>query len=109
MAKRDHVRLFLPGPVEVHPEVLAAQTTPMIGHRTEAYRVLHREVRAGMQWLFGTKNDVIVSTSSATGIWESCARNGVEKGCLHLTNGNFSERWEETTRLCGKAVGAYAL
>ena len=48
----SHVRLFLPGPVEVHPEILAACAQPMIGHRQEAYRALHREVRAGLQWLF---------------------------------------------------------
>ncbi len=107
--KRDHVRLFLPGPVEVHPEILAECSRPMVGHRQEAYRALHREVRAGMQWLLGTKNDVIVSTSSATGVWESAARNAIVKGCLQLTNGNFSERWEETTRLAGCPVGTYAL
>ena len=27
--------LFIPGPTDVLPEVLAAQTTPMIGHRTD--------------------------------------------------------------------------
>jgi len=105
----DHVRLFLPGPIEVHPEILAEMARPMIGHRQEAYRVLHREVRAGLQWLFNTKNDVIISTSSATGCWEGAARNGVKKGILHLLNGNFSERWEETSRLCGKKTGTYTL
>ena len=105
----SHVRLFLPGPVEVHPEILAACAQPMIGHRQEAYRALHREVRAGLQWLFSTKNDVIISTSSATGCWEGAARNGVKKGILHLLNGNFSERWEESSRLCGKKTGKYEL
>jgi predicted phosphoserine aminotransferase len=105
----DHIRLFLPGPIEVHPDILAEMARPMIGHRQEAYRALHREVRAGLQWLFSTKNDVIISTSSATGCWEAAARNGVRKGILHLLNGNFSERWEETSRLCGKKTGTYAL
>ena len=109
MATPEHVRLFLPGPIEVHPDILAEMARPMIGHRQEAYRVLHREVRAGLQWLFETKNDVIVSTSSATGCWEAAARNGVKKGILHLLNGNFSERWEETSRLCGKKTGKYEL
>jgi predicted phosphoserine aminotransferase len=108
MAQRsDHIRLFTPGPVEVHPEILQAQSRWMIGHRQEAYREVHRAVRSGLQWMFNTKNDVIISTSSATGAWEGCARNGVKKGCLQLTNGNFSERWEETTRLCGKPLGTY--
>ncbi|HVY60024.1 MAG TPA: alanine--glyoxylate aminotransferase family protein [Planctomycetota bacterium] len=107
--KPDHVKLFLPGPVEVVPEVLAEMARPMVGHRQEAYRELHRAVRSGLQWMFNTKNDFIVSTSSATGVWESCARNAVKKGCLQLTNGNFSERWEETTRLAGKPLGTYGL
>ncbi len=105
----SHVRLFLPGPVEVHPDILAACAQPMIGHRQEAYRALHRDVRAGLQWIFSTKNDVIISTSSATGCWEAAARNGVKKGILHLINGNFSERWEESSRLCGKKTGTYTL
>src|SRR5262245_20736743 len=109
MAKNDHVKLFQPGPVEVHPEILAAMARPMLGHRQEAYRVVHRAVRSGLQRMFGTKNDVLISTSSATGVWEACARNGVKKGVLQLTNGNFSERWEETTKLCGKAIGTYAV
>jgi predicted phosphoserine aminotransferase len=106
---RDHVRLYLPGPVEVAPEILAEMARPMVGHRQEVYRELHRSVRSGLQWMFHTKNDVIISTSSATGVWESCARNGIKKGILHLTNGNFSERWEETTRLSGKPLETYGL
>jgi len=105
--KPTHTKLFLPGPIEVVPEILAEMARPMIGHRSEGYRDLHRAVRSALQRLFGTANDVIIATSSATGVWESCARNGVKKGTLHLTNGNFSERWEETTRLCGKPLGTY--
>src|SRR2546422_3850332 len=31
-------RFFLPGPTDVHPEVLAAMQRPMIGHRSSAMR-----------------------------------------------------------------------
>ncbi|NLB09189.1 MAG: alanine--glyoxylate aminotransferase family protein, partial [Clostridiales bacterium] len=30
-----HKKLFIPGPVEVAPEVLAKMATPMIGHRSK--------------------------------------------------------------------------
>ncbi len=33
-------RFFLPGPTEVHPDVLAAQAAPMIGHRGKAIEEL---------------------------------------------------------------------
>ena len=31
-------RLFIPGPTDVLPEVLAAQTEPMIGHRSDEFQ-----------------------------------------------------------------------
>ncbi|MBP1752504.1 MAG: Alanine--glyoxylate transaminase, partial [Geobacteraceae bacterium] len=38
-------KLFIPGPVEVHPEILQAMATPMIGHRMKEYAVLHKNVK----------------------------------------------------------------
>ncbi len=102
-------KLFIPGPVEVAPEILAEMGRPMIGHRSEEFRALYRDVIAGLRALLRTRAHVFTATSSATGIWEAAARNCVRRGCLHLVNGAFSERWEEVTRRNGKPTGVYAV
>lgn len=102
-------KLFIPGPVEVHPEILAEMARPMIGHRSDTFRTLYREVLGGLRALLDTKAHVFTSTSSATGVWEGAARNCVRKGTLHLVNGAFGERWEEVTRFNARPTGVYAV
>jgi aspartate aminotransferase-like enzyme len=98
-------RFFLPGPTEVHPDVLAAQTRPMIGHRGSAIRELIGGVQGGLKDVFRTARPVVISTSSATGLMEAAIRNGVGGGrILALVNGAFSERFAEIAEECGKAV-----
>lgn len=93
---------YLPGPTEVHPEVLAAQTRPMIGHRGKAIQELLGTVQEGLQRVFATERPVIVSTSSATGLMEAAVRNGVAgRKVLSLVNGAFSSRFAEISMACG--------
>jgi aspartate aminotransferase-like enzyme len=93
---------FLPGPTEVHPDVLAAQTRPMIGHRGRAIEELLARLQEGLKQVFLTEQPVIVSTSSATGLMEAAVRNGVAGGrVLSLVNGAFSSRFAEIAMACG--------
>jgi aspartate aminotransferase-like enzyme len=93
---------FLPGPTEVHPDVLAAQTRPMIGHRGRAIEALLSRLQDGLKQIFLTKQPVIVSTSSATGLMEASVRNGVAGGrVLSMVNGAFSSRYSEIAMACG--------
>jgi len=93
---------FLPGPTEVHPDVLAAQTRPMIGHRGRAIEELLARLQDGLKQVFLTEQPVIVSTSSATGLMEAAVRNGVAGGrVLSLVNGAFSSRFAEIAMACG--------
>ncbi len=73
-------RFFLPGPTEVHPAVLAAQTGQMVGHRGPAIEELMARIQEGLKPVFVTGRPVIVSTSSATGLMEAAVRNGVNGG-----------------------------
>lgn len=102
-------RFFLPGPTEVHPEVLAAQTAPMIGHRGNAIEELMASVQVGLKPIFVTSKPVIVSTSSATGLMEAAVRNGVPRGgrVLSLVNGAFSGRFAQIARDCDRSVEAW--
>lgn len=90
-----HKKLFIPGPVEVYPDVLKAMGTPMIGHRTKEYAALHAQVKEKLQKLLYTKHKVFLSTSSATGVMEGCVRNCVEKRAVNFICGAFGERWHE--------------
>jgi aspartate aminotransferase-like enzyme len=98
----DHPRLWIPGPVEVHPDVLSALATPLVGHRGPEFKSLYQSCQPMLQKVFGTERPVFVSTSSATGIMEACVRNLVRKKSLHLVCGAFSERWFEIAKECGR-------
>jgi predicted phosphoserine aminotransferase len=97
-------RFFLPGPTEVLPEVLEAQTKPMIGHRGKGVQDLIGRLEDGLKALFKTERPVIISTSSATGLMEAAARNGVRRRALSLVAGAFSERFAEIVESCGFEV-----
>lgn len=94
-------KFFLPGPTEVLPEVLEAQLKPMIGHRGAGIKTLMERLQGGLQDVFRTKRSVFLSTSSATGLMEAGARNGVRKKALSLVNGAFSQRFAEIVESCG--------
>ena len=70
-----HDKLFIPGPVEVSEKTWAAFSRPLIGHRSEDFRNLYREIHPKLQTLFGTKQPVFLSTSSAWGVMEASIRN----------------------------------
>jgi len=102
-------RFFLPGPTEVHPEVLAAQNRPVIGHRGSEMSSLLRECDPTLRSIFRTRRPVYVSSSSATGFMEAGIRNGVRHRALALVNGAFSERFRDLVADCGRTVVSYEI
>lgn len=101
-------RFFLPGPTEVHADVLDAQNGPMIGHRGQAIQDLMASIGEGLKPVFQTERPVIVSTSSATGMMEAGLRNGVVDGkVLSLVTGAFSKRFADIARSCGYDVDVW--
>jgi len=74
VTKPDHVRLFIPGPIEVRKEILDEQAKWMIGHRSPDFEALFASVQPKLRQLFYTKSRVYVSTSSGTGLWEAASR-----------------------------------
>lgn len=103
MPQSAHQRLVLPGPVEVRPEILQAQTAWMIGHRTAAFEELFARLQGKLRQVFLTDSRVYVSGSSGSGLWEGALRNSVrpDRKVLHLTGGAFSERWAQVSRANG--------
>ena len=97
-----HDKLFIPGPVEVSEQTLAAFARPVIAHRGEAFKDLYRAIHPRLQELFGTKQPVFLSTSSAWGVMEAAIRNIVRKRVLCCMCGAFSDKWLDVARRCGK-------
>lgn len=103
---RTHVKLFIPGPVEVSQDTYQAMMAPMIGHRSKDFQNLYADIQPKLQELFGTKQQVFLSTSSAFGIMEGVIRNLVVKKALNCCNGAFSDKWHDVTKRCGKQAEA---
>jgi predicted phosphoserine aminotransferase len=106
---RPFGRFFLPGPTEVHPDVLQAQTRPMMSHRGAESQAFMRSLQAGLEKVFLTSRPVFISTSSATGLMEAAVRNAVTSRMLCLVNGAFSGRFAEIGQACGFEVDEYAV
>jgi len=104
----DHIRLFIPGPVEVRREILEAQAQWMIGHRGKPFEALFARIQPKLRQVFFTQSRVFISTSSGTGLWEAAARNCVSDdphaGVLATVCGAFSERWADVFERNGKAT-----
>ncbi|MEM7396072.1 MAG: aminotransferase class V-fold PLP-dependent enzyme, partial [Verrucomicrobiota bacterium] len=98
----DHIKLYIPGPVEVSDETFAAMATPMIGHRSKDFQDLYADVQPGLKELFSTTQPVFISTSSAWGIMEGTIRNLVQKKVLNCCCGAFSDKWYDVSLRCGK-------
>jgi aspartate aminotransferase-like enzyme len=98
----SHDKLFIPGPVEVSAKTWAAFAKPMIGHRSEAFRALYRSIHPRLQTLFGTRQPVFLSTSSAWGVMEAAVRNLVSRRVLNCMCGAFSDKWLDVSRRCAK-------
>ena len=62
-----HIKLYIPGPTEVRPEILDAQTEWMIGHRMPECTDLIGRFQPKLQEAFFTKQRVLISASSGTG------------------------------------------
>ncbi|BBA71652.1 pyridoxal-phosphate-dependent aminotransferase family protein [Geobacter sulfurreducens] len=99
-------KLFIPGPVDVHPDILQAMASPMIGHRMPEYAALHGRVTAGLKRVLATDGRVFLATSSAFGVMEGAVRNLVAKRCVNFCNGAFSDKWHDVTKRCGKEADA---
>lgn len=111
MRSEKHKRLVIPGPVEVRPEILDAQTEWMIGHRSTSFQDLFTRLEDKLKRAFMTQYRVFISGSSGTGLWEGAARNCIrdDRKALHLIGGAFSERWADVSRLNGKQVDVIAV
>lgn len=88
-----HKKLFIPGPVEVRQDVLAKMAEPMIGHRTKDASELQRRISNNLRKVFNTESEILLSTSSGTGLMEGAIRSCTAKKAAIFSIGAFGNRW----------------
>jgi aspartate aminotransferase-like enzyme len=95
--------LFSPGPTMLPPEVLLKMAEPIMHHREPEFEKIFAEIREGLKYLFQTKNEVLIFTSSGTGAMEGAVSNILSKGdkAIVVRGGKFGERWGEICKAYG--------
>jgi aspartate aminotransferase-like enzyme len=98
--------LLSPGPTPVPDEVLAVAAQPIIHHRTPEFSEIFMQVTEGLKYVFQTKEDVFILTSSGTGAMETAVVNMLSPGdsVISINGGKFGERWGAICRSYGVNV-----
>ena len=58
--------LITPGPTPIPPEVSAKEGLPILHHRTNEFQAFFADVIAGLKYVYQTKNDVLLMSSSGS-------------------------------------------
>ncbi len=97
------IRLLTPGPTPVPERLALRMAQPIVHHRSPEFEQVFARVREGLQWLFQTKNDVIVFASSGTGAMEAAFVNFLRRGdtAIVVDGGKFGERWGKFAKAYG--------
>lgn len=88
-----HKKLFIPGPVEVTEDVLQKMASPMIGHRTKDASILQKSISEKMMKVMYTNNQILLSTTSGSGLMEGSVRSCTRKKAAIFSIGAFGDRW----------------
>ena len=99
-------RLFTPGPTPLLPAAQFAMAAADLHHRTAEFRAMYSKVLAQLKDFVGTKNDVLILSSSGTGAMEAAVSNLTSPGdrVLVLSAGKFGERWVSLAKAFGCEV-----
>ena len=99
--------LMGPGPSDVHPRILKAMATPVVGHLDPQFIVIMDEVKAMLRELFRTENELTfpISATGSAGM-ETCFVNLLEPGdeAVVCVNGVFGERMSDIVGRCGAGL-----
>ncbi len=95
--------LLTPGPTPLPAQVMEAMSRPIIHHRTPQFQAILKEATEGLKYVFQTKNDVFILSSSGTGAMEAAVVNLLSSGdtALVIQGGKFGERWTEICKSYG--------
>jgi len=88
-------KLFIPGPVTVSQDVLDKMGSQMIGHRTKDASELQRRISDKMRKVMFTEEEILLSTSSGSGLMEGAIRSCTKKRAAVFSVGAFGDRWHQ--------------
>ena len=90
-------KLFTPGPTPLPEEVRLIQARGIIHHRSKEFSDVFKEIREELKYVFQTKEEVLLFSSSGTGAMEAVVANLFSPGdkVLVIRGGKFGERWAE--------------
>lgn len=95
--------LMGPGPSSVHPRVLKAMATPLVGHLDPDFLTVMNETKIMLQEVFQTENEFTIPLSgTGSAGMEACLVNLLEPGdkAIVCVSGLFSERMVEIVKRC---------
>ena len=95
--------LMGPGPSDVHPRVLKAMSTPLVGHLDPDFLEIMNETRAMLKEVFQTKNEMTIALSgTGSAGMEACLVNLLEPKdeAIICVNGLFAERMVDIVKRC---------
>lgn len=95
--------LLAPGPTPIPESVAATFVRPIIHHRTPGFQGILDDVRAGLKYVFQTRQDVLLLSSSGTGAMEAALTNLFSRGdeVITINGGKFGERWSKIAKAHG--------
>jgi aspartate aminotransferase-like enzyme len=95
--------LFIPGPVTVADAVLTAMAQPLMDHRSAPFATILKRIESRMRPIFGTRNDVLILSSSGTGGLETAVANmfGPDDTVLVCPIGVFGQRFIDLAKTYG--------
>ena len=100
-------QLFIPGPISVRSDVLQKMASPMIGHRSAECTQLQESISGKLQTVFQTKNTMVLSTSSGSGLMESAVRCCTSKHAAIFSVGAFGDRWHKMAASNNKSADLF--
>jgi len=93
------------GPSKVRPEALAklaSDGAALMGtsHRQKPIKSLVGEIRSGLRELFSLPegHEVVLGNGGATAFWDAAACGLIERRAMHLTYGEFSQKFASVTK-----------
>ncbi len=95
--------LMVVGPTEVEPDVLDAGALDSEYMRTPAYSEKMKNIYSKLQYVFQTKNPVVIYGCSGTGAMEAAVTNFLSSTdrVVYVNGGTFGKRWGEICRIHG--------
>ncbi len=101
------MKLLIPGPVELSPDVLQAMARPPMGHRTSDFEEILEDCWRNLKNIFQTKNDVLIITGSGTSAMDAAISSTMNEGeeIVCIGGGKFGERFIEIANAYGLKPG----